>query len=171
VIRRNRQTGEISIDPLRCGLIPYFCGGTEGKRRPINAKCETVRVLPTFRDAYRRRRCIVPVDGFFEWKTIKGQKGTSSIKRGEKSSAVRLAHCSGGAKLRPALWSWRRPLLQHPSSLADRQPHPWSLLDEALKHPQSLGETVSSEQHFLNVLPIPAPLLDLVEVASVGVSP
>jgi putative SOS response-associated peptidase YedK len=74
VIRRNRKTGEVSFDPLRWGLIPYFCADPKGGRKPINAKCETVRTLPTFRDAYRRRRCILPVDGFFEWKAIKGQR-------------------------------------------------------------------------------------------------
>jgi SOS response associated peptidase (SRAP) len=74
VIRRNHQTGEVSLDPLRWGLIPYGCQDPKGGRKPINAKCETVDRLPMFRDAYRRRRCIVPVDGFFEWKAIKGQK-------------------------------------------------------------------------------------------------
>jgi hypothetical protein len=74
VIRRNHQSGEISLDPLRWGLIPHWCKDPSGGRKPINAKCETVRNLPTFRDAYRLRRCIVPVDGFFEWKAIKGQK-------------------------------------------------------------------------------------------------
>jgi putative SOS response-associated peptidase YedK len=57
---------------LRWGLIPYWCDDPKGGRKPINAKCESVRELPTFREAYRKRRCIVPVDGFFEWKAIKG---------------------------------------------------------------------------------------------------
>jgi len=54
--------------------VPYWCSDPKGGRKPINAKAETVATLPTFRDAYARRRCIVPVDGFFEWKAIKGQK-------------------------------------------------------------------------------------------------
>ncbi len=73
VIRRNHRTGEISLDPLRWGLIPYWCADPKGGRKPINAKCETVGDLPTFREAYRKRRCLVPVDGFFEWKAIKGR--------------------------------------------------------------------------------------------------
>src|SRR5262249_2964876 len=67
-------TAEVSLDPLRWGLIPHWCNDPSGGRKPINAKCETVRDLPSFRDAYLLRRCIVPVDGFFEWKAIKGEK-------------------------------------------------------------------------------------------------
>jgi putative SOS response-associated peptidase YedK len=74
VIRHNHKTGDVSLDALRWGLIPYWCSDSKGGRKPINAKGETVRDLPTFREAYRKRRCIVPVDGFFEWKAIKGQK-------------------------------------------------------------------------------------------------
>ena len=74
VIRRNHRDGEVSLEPLRWGLIPYWCNDPKGGRKPINAKGETARDLPTFREAYRKRRCIVPVDGFFEWKAIKGQK-------------------------------------------------------------------------------------------------
>jgi putative SOS response-associated peptidase YedK len=74
VIREDHKTADRSLDLLRWGLIPYWSQDPKGGRKPINAKCETVRTQPMFRDAYRRRRCIVPVEGFFEWKAIKGQR-------------------------------------------------------------------------------------------------
>ena len=64
VIRQNPQTGERSLDLLQWGLIPYWCKD-KPKPPPINAKAETVDRLPMFREAYRKRRCIVPIDGFF----------------------------------------------------------------------------------------------------------
>jgi putative SOS response-associated peptidase YedK len=47
VIRRNHKTGEVTLDPLRWGLIPNWCKDPTGGRKPINAKCETVQDLPT----------------------------------------------------------------------------------------------------------------------------
>jgi putative SOS response-associated peptidase YedK len=79
VIRRNHKTGERSLDPLKWGLIPNWCQDPKGGRKPINAKSETVATLPTFREAYRARRCIVPVDGFFEWKALGGAKQPYAI--------------------------------------------------------------------------------------------
>ena len=73
VIRRNRDTGEVSLDPLRWGLIPYWWKDPKGGRKPINAKAETVARLPMFRDAYARRRCILPVDGFFDGRPSRGK--------------------------------------------------------------------------------------------------
>ncbi len=60
VVRENHQTGERSLDLLRWGLIPYWCKDPSGGRKPINAKAETVVTLPTFRDAYRKRRSCCP---------------------------------------------------------------------------------------------------------------
>jgi putative SOS response-associated peptidase YedK len=74
VIRQNHKTGERSLDLIKWGLIPHSCIDPKGGRRPINAKAESVSRLPTFRDAYAQRRCIVPLDGFFEWRAIKGAR-------------------------------------------------------------------------------------------------
>jgi putative SOS response-associated peptidase YedK len=74
VIRRNHRTGAVALDPLRWGILPYWCKDPISGRRPINAKAETVASLPMFREAYARRRCILPVDGFYEWKAIKGTR-------------------------------------------------------------------------------------------------
>ena len=73
VIRQRRDTGERTLDLLKWGLVPYWMK-QKPKPPPINAKAETVHKAPMFRDAYARRRCIVPIDAFFEWKAVLGQK-------------------------------------------------------------------------------------------------
>ena len=73
VIRRNHQTGQVSLAPLRGGLIPDWCKDPTGGRKPINAKAETVARLPAFPEAYRKRRCILPVHGFFEWRAYESR--------------------------------------------------------------------------------------------------
>jgi hypothetical protein len=64
--------------------------------------------------------------------------------------------------------SGRGPLLQHSRALPDRQPRLWSFPNKPFKNALSFGEAISGEQQFGDALPIPAPFLDLVEVASVG---
>ena len=85
VIRQNHNTGERSIDLLKWGLIPYWCSDPKGGRKPINAKAETVASLPTFRDAHARRRCILPVDGFFEGRAAHGGKQPYAIAMKDRS--------------------------------------------------------------------------------------
>jgi putative SOS response-associated peptidase YedK len=81
VIRQHPQTGERTLDLLKWGLVPYWCKA-KPKPPPINAKAETAHKLPMFRDAYAKRRCILPIDAFFEWKAILGQKGKQPFAMG-----------------------------------------------------------------------------------------
>src|ERR1700674_206184 len=100
VIRENHETGQRSLDLLRWGLIPHGCEDTAGGRKPINAKAETVARLPTFRDAYARRRCIVPVDGFFEW---------HATREGKRPYAVAMR--DGSPFAIGGLWeNWKSPV-------------------------------------------------------------
>ena len=51
----------------RWGLIPGWADDPRMASRTFNARSESIATSPLFRDAYRRRRCLVPVDGFYEW--------------------------------------------------------------------------------------------------------
>jgi len=75
VVRYDRKVGERSLDILRWGLVPYWAKDIKVGFANINAMAETVDTEPAFREAFQRRRCLVPVDKYYEWaKTDTGKQ-------------------------------------------------------------------------------------------------
>lgn len=68
VIRIRPHEATREIVPMRWGLIPSWAKDEKIGNRMINARCETVSEKPAFRAAFKRRRCLVLADGFYEWK-------------------------------------------------------------------------------------------------------
>src|SRR5579862_1726734 len=70
IVRLSRDTSEREIALLRWGLIPFFAKDGKIAYSTINARAETITTSPTFREAMKRRRCLVPATGFFEWQVL-----------------------------------------------------------------------------------------------------
>jgi putative SOS response-associated peptidase YedK len=68
------NNGERALDFFVWGLIPSWAKDPAIGSRMINARGETVAEKPSFRAAYRRRRCLILADGFYEWQAVPGQK-------------------------------------------------------------------------------------------------
>jgi putative SOS response-associated peptidase YedK len=66
VIRRSAEAG-IELATVKWGLVPHWSKEAKSAYSTINARAETVAAKPAFRDAFRRRRCLIPADGFYEW--------------------------------------------------------------------------------------------------------
>lgn len=94
-----RNTGERRIELLRWGLIPGWAKDPSIGNRLINARAETVAEKPSFRSAFRNRRCLVLSDGFYEWK-----------KESTGKTPVRITLASGEPFAFAGLWeSWKDP--------------------------------------------------------------
>jgi putative SOS response-associated peptidase YedK len=63
-----------TIEPLRWGLIPSWANDPKIAMRTINARAESVADKPAFKDSFRRRRCVIPASGFYEWKKLGSKK-------------------------------------------------------------------------------------------------
>jgi putative SOS response-associated peptidase YedK len=86
IVRMDAQSGR---EPalLRWGLVPHWSRETAPNPRTINARAETLTEKPSFRDAFRKRRCLVPADGFFEWTAADRLSELHSWAAGERDEA------------------------------------------------------------------------------------
>lgn len=101
VIRADEERGR-RIDLLRWGLIPFWAKDMKVGARMINARSESAATKPAFRAAFKRRRCLIPVDGFYEWVEKGGKKWPIRITlKGGEEEREELGAFAG-------LWeSWR----------------------------------------------------------------
>ncbi len=67
-VRQDADKPARRMSALHWGLIPFWAGDASIGYKMINARAETVAAKPSFREPLRRRRCLIPADGFYEWK-------------------------------------------------------------------------------------------------------
>ena len=68
------MAGENRLDKFHWGLVPFWAKDISIGNRMINARSETIAEKPSFRNAFKKRRCLILADGFYEWKGEKGHK-------------------------------------------------------------------------------------------------
>ncbi|MFH1034706.1 MAG: SOS response-associated peptidase [Pseudomonadota bacterium] len=97
-----REGGRRHLRLMRWGLLPPWAADPAQGYRMINARAETLAAKPAFRGAYQARRCLVPADGFYEW------RGGAS--RGAPKQPLRFTLAAGGPFAMAGLWErWPGP--------------------------------------------------------------
>ncbi len=98
VVRRSPAGAQV-LHLLRWGLVPHGSQDPTRSARLINARSETVLVKPAFRDAFQKRRCLIPADGFYEWQP-----------RGRTKQPFFFSDPQGQVLALAGLWeAWRAP--------------------------------------------------------------
>lgn len=170
---------------FRWGLVPHWAKDERIGYKLINARSETVAEKPAFRDAFRRRRCLIPADGFYEWKKAGTRKQpyrfqTGSLfafaglwERWQPSGEERVVYSctilTTEANPRVAPIHHRMPVILHPSDY-DRWLDPRSPREllEALLIPypeeemevypvsDEVNRPVNDGPHLIRPLPLPS---------------
>ncbi|MEJ2179813.1 MAG: SOS response-associated peptidase [Gammaproteobacteria bacterium] len=71
---RVNSKGERELSLMRWGLVPRWSKGPDSRYSMFNARAETVHEKPAYRTAFKKQRCLIPVDGFYEWTQNNGKQ-------------------------------------------------------------------------------------------------
>jgi putative SOS response-associated peptidase YedK len=74
IARSDPGTQDTTLDLIRWGLLPSWAKDRKIAWKLINARADTVAAAPAFKKAFAKRRCLMPVDGFHEWKKVGKEK-------------------------------------------------------------------------------------------------
>jgi putative SOS response-associated peptidase YedK len=85
VCRRLEADAGRRLDALRWGLVPFWADDLKIGSRMINARSETAANKPAFRAAFKRRRCLIPATGFYEWRAEGGAKQPYLFRRTDRA--------------------------------------------------------------------------------------
>jgi putative SOS response-associated peptidase YedK len=89
-----REQGELKTGELYWGFVPAWAQGSSTQDEHANARIETVSEKITFKDALKQHRCLIPVDGYYEWKTV-----------GKLKLPYYFRRTDGGPMILAGLWS------------------------------------------------------------------
>lgn len=148
----------------RWGFIPSWSKEPNPKLQPINAKGETVASSGMFKNAYRYRRALLPIDGFFEWKAIKAEN---------RKQPYAIAMADGSPFAVAAIWSSRKdpetgleeinfavltcPPNEKMAEIHDRMP--------LILHPEDYQRWLSDEEDPADLIkPFPAAMMTMWEI-------
>ena len=99
IVRNNPETGGRELVFVHWGLVPFWAKDKSIGNRMINARAETVAGKPAFRAAFRKRHCLIPASGFYEWRKSDSGKQPMLIRMNNESMFAFAG-----------LWeSWRNP--------------------------------------------------------------
>jgi putative SOS response-associated peptidase YedK len=97
IVRFDPRSAERSLDLARWGLVPYWAKDIKIGYSTFNAKADGIDTRPAFREPFQRRRCLVPLDSFYEWK-----------KEGKERQPYAVALADRRLMAMAGLWdSWR----------------------------------------------------------------
>lgn len=149
---RQINTKEMAV--CKWGLVPYWAKDPAIGNKLINAKAETLAEKPSFKQALAKRRCLIPVDGFYEWQ-----------KRGKApSQPIYVRRRDGGLFAFAGLWEeWRTPDGNHLQSCTIITVEPNALIAQfhhrmaAILRPEEEALWLNPQQKVADVLPLLRP--------------